>query len=75
MGELMMWTNPIIEELHEVRRQIAAEHGDDIQALGRHYMERQKAHADRLVSFPPRRPEGWVEAAPVQNTASLAQKQ
>jgi hypothetical protein len=71
----MMWTNPIIEELHEVRRQIASEHGNDIQALGRHYMERQKARADRLVSFPPRRPQGWVGAGTVQNDASLTPKQ
>jgi hypothetical protein len=74
MGELTMWTNPIIEELHEVRRQIAAEHGDDIQALGRHYMERQKAHADRLVSFPPRRPEGWVEGTTAKNQTPPEQK-
>lgn len=55
-----MWNDPIVEEIHEIRRRIAQEHGNDIQAIGRYFMERQRAHADRLKAFPPRRPEGWV---------------
>lgn len=66
-----MWTDPIVAEIHEIRRQMAAEHGNDLHALGRHLMERQKDHADRLIAFPPRRPVGW-QASPLNNTQESA---
>jgi len=59
-----MWADPIVEEIHKIRQEMAAEHGNDLQALGRYFMERQQAHADRLVSFPPRRPIEWKKSSP-----------
>jgi hypothetical protein len=70
-----MWIDPIVEEIHQTRNRIAAQFDFDVFKLGAHYMELQKEHAYRLVSFPPRRPDGWVEAAIVQNDASLTPKQ
>jgi hypothetical protein len=63
-----MVKDPIIEEIHEIRRQLADEHGNSMQRLGAYFMERQKQHADKLTAFPPRRPAGWV---PPQNSASV----
>ena len=55
-----MWKDPIVEEIHEIRRQIAAEQGNDIQRIGAYFMTRQKEREERLVGYPPRRPDGWV---------------
>jgi hypothetical protein len=70
-----MWIDPIVEEIHQTRNRIAAQFDFDVFKLGAHYMELQKEHADRLVSFPPRRPDGWVvDATAVQNGAQLNPK-
>jgi hypothetical protein len=37
-----MEPDPLIEEVHEVRRKISAEFGNDPQRLVRHYMELQR---------------------------------
>ena len=47
-----MMPDPIVKEIHEVRRQMAAEHGNDLRQLGVYFMERQKLRAEKLVSFP-----------------------
>ena len=36
-------TNPILKELHDIRKQILAEHGDDLGAYLRSELERTKA--------------------------------
>ena len=55
-----MVKDPIIEELHDIRREIAAEHGNDLQRIGTYFMEKQKQRAKPLTAFPPRRPAGWT---------------
>lgn len=45
--------DPLIDEIHEIRRRIFAEHGNDLTRLCEHYMEYQKQFADRLISAPP----------------------
>jgi hypothetical protein len=54
-GEIDMWTDPIVSEIHKVRSEIAAEHGNDIRKIGAHFMERQKEEASKLVK-PPSQP-------------------
>jgi len=49
----------ILAELRRHKEEIAAEHGNDVRALGRDLQERQKDHP-RLVSPPP--PAGDSEA-------------
>lgn len=36
-----MWQDPLVEELHRVREQLAAEHDHDLQKIVAHLMERQ----------------------------------
>ena len=45
--------DPLIDEIRAIRAQISREHGDDVERLGRHYIEYQKQFADRLISPPP----------------------
>ena len=45
-------TDPIIDEIHRVRREIVKEAGGTLEALGKHLMESQKRHGDRVVKLP-----------------------
>lgn len=44
--------DPLIDEIHEIRKRISREHGDDIGRLVEHYMEYEKQFTDRLISTP-----------------------
>lgn len=44
-----MWQDPIVEEIHAVRAQIAQECGFDLQRIVARLQEKQLAHGDRLV--------------------------
>jgi hypothetical protein len=44
--------DPLIDEIHAIRAQIAAEHGNDPQRLIAHYIEYQKQFKDRLIPPP-----------------------
>jgi hypothetical protein len=46
--------DPVVEEVREIRRRLAAEIGSDPAEVGAYFREYQKQFADRLVS-PPRR--------------------
>jgi hypothetical protein len=55
-----MWKDPIVEEIHQIREQIAQQHGNDLHALVKYFQAREK-HSDRQVlSFQPKRPAGWT---------------
>lgn len=58
-----MWKDPIVEEIHQIREQIAREHGNDLHAIVQHFQakerETQRQTQRRVVSFPPKRPAGW----------------
>lgn len=56
-----MWKDPIVEEIHAIREQLAAEHGNDLHKIVAHVKEVQQGHGDKLVSRPPRRPAGWEQ--------------
>jgi hypothetical protein len=43
------WSDPVIEEIRAVRRQISAQFDHDPYKLVAYYMELQKRHADRLI--------------------------
>ncbi len=51
-GVYEMIADPIVDEVHEIRKQMAAEHGNDLRQLGAYFMERQKLRSEKLVSFP-----------------------
>jgi hypothetical protein len=42
-------SDPLIDEIREVRRRISERFGHDPRKLVEHYMELQKRHADRLI--------------------------
>ena len=49
------WTDPIVDEVHKVREQMAQEAGYDLRKLVARLQESQKLHGDRLVTRPPQR--------------------
>ena len=49
------WTDPIIDEVHKIREEIAREAGNDLRKLVERLKESQKRHGDRLVTLPPQR--------------------
>lgn len=44
--------DPLIDEIHAIRRKIWEEHGNDVGRVVEHYMEYQKQFTDRLISPP-----------------------
>ncbi len=61
--------DPTIERIREVRRQIFAECGNDLQKLLEYYVKYQQQYADRLVSVPTLKPYKMVSKEE-RNTAS-----
>ena len=49
------WTDPIVDEVHKIRKEIAREAGNDLRKLVERLKESQKRHGDRLVTLPPQR--------------------
>ena len=49
------WTDPIVDEIHRIRREIVQEAGGDLKALGEWLMKSQERHGDKLVTHPPQR--------------------
>lgn len=45
--------DPLIDEIHEIRKQISREYGHDIHRMVAHHIELQKQYSDRLISEPP----------------------
>jgi len=44
-----MWKDPIVEEIHAIRAQIADECNDDLQKIVARLRQKEQKHADRLV--------------------------
>ncbi len=49
------WTDPIVDEIHRIREEIAKEADYDLHKLVARLQESQKRHGERLVTLP-RRP-------------------
>ncbi|MBI2435706.1 MAG: hypothetical protein HYV26_22860 [Candidatus Hydrogenedentes bacterium] len=48
------WTDPIVDEIHEIRKKIAEEAAYDLEKLAARLEESQKRHGDKLVDRSPR---------------------
>ena len=48
------WTDPIVDEIHGIREEIAREAGYDLHKLVARLQESQKRHGEKLVTRPPR---------------------
>lgn len=49
------WTDPIVDEIHRIRRELVQEAGGDLEALGKWLMKSQERHGNKLVTRPPQR--------------------
>jgi hypothetical protein len=58
-----MWEDPIVKETRAAREEIAARFNHDLGELCRYFREKEREHADRVVTLPPRRPEVAAESA------------
>ena len=56
--------DPIIEELHQIRREYAASFNYDLKAICEDLRSREGEDGREVVSFPPKRPIGWIERHP-----------
>lgn len=54
-------TDPIIEELHRIRQEYAASFNHDLKAICEDLRSKQERDGREVVSFPPKRPKGWIE--------------
>ncbi len=48
----MVWKDPIVEEMHQVRTEIMNEHDNDLHKLFEHLRQRQQAGERKIVSPP-----------------------
>lgn len=51
-----MWQDPIVAETRALREEYAASLNHDISAMFHDLLSRQAEHAERVVSYPPRKP-------------------
>jgi len=54
IGRLIMWNDPIVEELHKRRQEMAAKFNYDVHAMCQYYREQQKLENRVVVSRKPR---------------------
>jgi len=52
-----MWEDPIVKETRAARRELSARFNHSLAALCRYLREKEREHADRVVTLEPRRPE------------------
>ena len=51
-----MFTDPIVEEVRRVRQEYAKQFNYDLHAIADDLRKQERQHAERLVSFPAKRP-------------------
>jgi hypothetical protein len=66
-----MWEDPIVKEVHEIRKRLAAEHGFDLKAIFADIYKRQALLGERLIS-PRQRAEPTAEADRGRQSAAQA---
>jgi hypothetical protein len=57
----MMNSDPIVDEIREIRERRAAQFGNDLRAIVKDAQERDAAGDRRIVRLPPRRPFGSAQ--------------
>ena len=56
-----MRDDSILDEIHRFREEYAKRFNYDLNAICQDLREQQQKSGHKIVSFPPRRPEGWSE--------------
>ena len=54
---MSMPDDPIVTEIRALREELMRELGNDLDALFQYLQKREALHPERLISFPPRRPQ------------------
>ena len=49
-----MRDDPIIEEIHQIRKEFAERFGYDVREMAADLRKREQEHPERIVSFPPK---------------------
>ena len=58
-----MWIDPIVEEIHQVREQLAKQFNNDIAQIAAHARQIQAVNPSRYANFPPRRTRNLEKAS------------
>jgi hypothetical protein len=69
-----MQSDPIVDEIHRVREQIAARFGYDIRAIGRDAHQRDATSDREVIRRPPRRPAAAVKTKPHPQVVSATEE-
>lgn len=56
-----MWNDPIVEETHEIRRELADKFKGDVHAYFEHLRERARAGSNRVITIEPVAPEPAIK--------------
>ena len=56
-----MWQDPIVEEIHKIREELAAKFQYDVQALGKFFQTQQTTEHRVVVTRAPRRVPGAAQ--------------
>jgi hypothetical protein len=65
-----MWRDPIVEEIHKIREELAAKFQYDVQALGKFFQAQQATEHRVVVTRTPRRvPEAVQGPTPTSDQA------
>ena len=67
-----MWIDPVVEEVHRVRKQLLARAKGDLSSIIRDAMLRQKKGGRKVLAAAPRRPEVTVPVALVERKRQTA---
>jgi hypothetical protein len=59
-----MRDDPIVEEIHRIRQEYAASFNYDMDAICDDLVSKERRNGRKVVSFPPKRPKGWIERHP-----------
>jgi hypothetical protein len=65
MKNITPWRDPIVEEIHQIRDQLAARYGNNLHDIVAHYREKEQQDPKKQISFAPKRPVGWVDTQKV----------
>jgi hypothetical protein len=65
-----MYADPIVDEIHQFREQLLAQHNGDFSAYFAALLQAQRLHPERYTSFPPQNAPPSAHAAPIQPAPS-----
>lgn len=65
-----MKDDPILDEIHRFREEYAKRFNYDLNAICQDLRDQQQKNGHRVVTLPPRRPEGWTTSVMNDTTSN-----